>query len=208
MVMARRNRLLLNACLAWIPILLLLRPCHSSTGNKRATAGGVSSSRDIGGIIFAGDPFVAAAPLIVAAVCNDGIAIVATHAAFSSEPLILDDGVSRESNETTTMNTVANNSNATSGSFPQDLPRSYRGPFRINCIDGFGTCLICAGWRADGEVMVNYCRAVASEELAIYGKPSFHNCEYGNFIASEASLFMAQCAVSESVSISISCTIV
>ena len=56
--------------------------------------------------------------------------------------------------------------------------------------------------------MVNYCRAVASEELAIYGKPSFHNCEYGNFIASEASLFMAQCAVSESVSISIAYDIV
>ena len=203
---SRRNQFIVMTPLsALVFMLMLVGPCYGSSASERPSAGASASAGDGGGsgIFFAGDPFVAAAPLIVAAVCSDGIAIVATHTAFSNEPLILDEGATNATNETATSDAssdIDGNANATNTDhIPRDLPRSYRGPFRINAVDGFGSCVVSAGWRADGEVIASYCRALASEELSIYGKPSFINCDYGNFIASEASLFMAQCASSESV---------
>lgn len=134
------------------------------------------------------DPFVAAAPLIIAAVCSDGVILVAVHTTFANEPLLSDDTVSSSSSTSSTNNSTS----------LQDLPKSYRGPFRIYSIDGFGTGLICAGWRADGQILAEYCRSVASDELAVFGEPR-QNDDYGNYLASETSLWMAQCAVSERV---------
>jgi hypothetical protein len=194
--------------------LLITRVCDGSSARTHQTASSNSASTGADdGHSQQGrltpDRFVSAAPLIIAAVCSDGVAILATHTAFSDEPLILDDDEAHE-NSTTTATTnnlgdvkmMSNEtvSNTTITRMPRDLPRSYRGPFRINLIDGYGTSLVCAGWRADGEMLAQACRSLASSELAVFGEPSFRTCEYGHYIASEASLWMAQCAVSESVS--------
>ena len=74
----------------------------------------------------------------------------------------------------------------------------FRLAFRIHQIDGHGTSLVCAGWRADAQIMVDYCRSLASTELAVFGE-SKPDSDYGQYIASEVSLWMAQRAVSERV---------
>jgi hypothetical protein len=206
--------LLCRSVLLWsISIFLLItRACDGSSARTRQTTSSNSAAAGSDdGLSQHGrltpDRFVSAAPLIIAAVCSDGVAILATHTEFSDEPLILDDDEAHDNSTTTTDNseeveTISNEtvSNTTITRMPRDLPRSYRGPFRINLIDGYGTSLVCAGWRADGEMLAQACRSLASSELAVFGEPSFRTCEYGHYIASEASLWMAQCAVSESVS--------
>ena len=80
----------------------------------------------------------------------------------------------------------------------QDIPRSYRGPFRIHLIDGVGTTMVCAGWRSHTQMMVDYCRDLAKEELQIYGPPpmSLTHCqEYGNYLAQQTSLWLAYTGV-------------
>jgi hypothetical protein len=157
---------------------LLLAQYGSSSSSVRPT--------DSKNVPLAGvnpDPFVAASPLIVAATCSDGVVLVAVHTTFSKEPLLLDHS---EVNQTAINGTL------------RDLPSGYRGPFRIYSVDGFGTGMVCAGWRADGQVLAEYCRSVASDEVAVFGTPQT-SATYGQYLSSEASLWMAQCAVSERV---------
>jgi hypothetical protein len=169
-----------NRIIQWVTLLLLLATsCHGSSNGRSISSNG--EGYPLAGV--APDRFVAAAPLIVAAVCSDGVAVVATHTAFRNEPLLLDDAL----DNTTVI------SNATGGNIteiPKDLPKSFRGPFRIHAIDGFGTCLVCAGWRADGQALVDYCRSVASSEVSVFGEPTA-GAEYGHYIASDASEWMA-----------------
>jgi hypothetical protein len=158
------------------------------------SCGGTSSSSE-DGFPLAGmtaDRFVSAAPLIVAAVCGDGVAVVATHTALGDEPLILDD------NECNTTNASADASTVVANPL-QDLPKSYRGPFRIHSIDSFGTCLVCTGWRADGQALAEYFQKLASSSLAVFGEGK-KTVDYGHTLSTEASLWMARCAVSERVS--------
>ena len=139
------------------------------------------------------DPFVNAAPLIVGAVCKDGVLLGALHTIFQDEPLLTmataksdDGGDDKNKNQTTT-------------SLIDDLPKGYRGPYRIQSIDSFGTGLVSTGWRADTHILTDYTRLVASEELEIYGEPSSQKGEhYGQFIATDVCSWMAQCALSES----------
>jgi hypothetical protein len=169
-----------NKTIEWVTLLLLLATsCHGSSNGRSVSSSG--EGYPLAGV--APDRFVAAAPLIVAAVCSDGVAVVATHTAFRDEPLLLD-----------VLDNATVISNATGGNIteiPKDLPKSFRGPFRIHTIDGFGTCMVCAGWRADGQVLVDYCRSVASSEVSVFGEPTA-GAEYGRYIASDASLWMAQ----------------
>ena len=142
------------------------------------------------------DPFVAASPLIVAAVCSDGVVLIALHTAFATEPLLLDPDEQQEDNkkEETSSDDDKNQTSSILG----DLPKGYRGPFRIHSIDAFGTGLVTAGWRADGQILAQYCRTVASDELDVFGSPRTGS-DYGTSLASEASLWMAHCAVSDKV---------
>jgi hypothetical protein len=175
------SKLSIGNPIQWVTLLLLLATsCHCSSNGRSVSSNG--EGYPLAGV--APDRFVAAAPLIVAAVCSDGVAVVATHTAFRNEPLLLDDAL-----DNATVISNATGSNITE--IPKDLPKSFRGPFRIHTIDGFGTGLVCAGWRADGQILVDYCRSVASSEVSVFGEPTA-GAEYGHYIASDASLWMAQ----------------
>lgn len=132
------------------------------------------------------DPLVNAAPLMIGTTCQDGCVLVAVHTMFSQEPLLLDMANEEE--------------NANDEGF-QDLPKEYRGPFRVFSVDSFGTSVACVGWRADGQALVDYCKHLAKEELALYGKQSRSqvDAQYGNYLATEASMWLARSAVSGKV---------
>jgi len=130
------------------------------------------------------DKFVLAAPLMVAAVCRDGIVIAAAHTSLDDEPLLyhcFSEGQQQKIDH-----------------LFQDLPTNYGGPFRIQPIDAYGTTLVCTGWRADCENLVSRCRGLATIEINRFGKPSSDHM-YGRYLAIELSFYMAQCAVSERV---------
>jgi len=138
------------------------------------------------------DPFVEAAPLIVAVACRNGAVILAAHTLGSDEPLIYDswlpeDSESRESDETV---------ESTSCAF-RNLPADYKGPFRIHSVDRCGSALVSSGWRADCEVLVEKCRSLSQIELNRFGPPSQLDVNYAHMIASDLSCYLAQCAVSE-----------
>ena len=138
------------------------------------------------------DTFVQAAPLMVAAVCRDGVVILAAHTSADDEPLLYHCYSSEEQEED-----IASSKNESSSLF-QDLPRKYGGPFRIQPVDAFGTALVCTGWRADCEHLISRCRTLATTEVNRFGKPS-SNHMYGRYLATELSFHMAQYAVSERV---------
>lgn len=148
------------------------------------------------------DPFVTSAPLIVAAICSDGVALLALHIAFQEEPLLLDtddvDDIEEEriTNSSEDHNAAISLNNTTVQI--KDMPRSYRGPFRIYSIDGFGTGMVYAGWRSHGQLVADYCRDLAKEELQVYGPPrmTLTSCkEYGHYLAFQTSAWMAYTAV-------------
>jgi hypothetical protein len=150
----------------------------------------------------------------VAAQCRNGVACIAAHTPASpdsdeegNEPLLYHhslaeavpgSGGDQEENEST---------GNKDGHF-LDLPGNFGGPFRIQSVDSFGTSLLSTGWRADCDSLVERCRALAAAELKHFGpppsasgraitsrSPGFYG--YGRFMASELSLYMAQCAVLE-----------
>lgn len=137
------------------------------------------------------DPLVSAAPLVVGASCQDGCVLVAVHSIFANQPLLLD-GTDDE--------------NDISGDL-RDLPKEYRGPFRVFSVDAHGTSLACVGWRVDGQTLVDYCRQLAKKEDALYGNGRPKASEYGNYLATEASLWLARSAVSGKVTIDASFSI-
>eukprot|EP00550_Attheya_septentrionalis_P000831 CAMPEP_0198290258 /NCGR_PEP_ID=MMETSP1449-20131203/8207_1 /TAXON_ID=420275 /ORGANISM="Attheya septentrionalis, Strain CCMP2084" /LENGTH=274 /DNA_ID=CAMNT_0043988747 /DNA_START=117 /DNA_END=941 /DNA_ORIENTATION=- len=130
------------------------------------------------------DRFVEASPLTVAAVCRDGIAILATHAAAAHDPLLLENISASQSEE---------------GEAPRDLPRSSRGPFRIGALDAAGSVLVSAGWRTDCAALASQCRSLAASEMSRYGDGSHGTMEYGRYLAEGASTWMAHCAFSDNV---------
>jgi hypothetical protein len=159
------------------------------------------------------DKFVSLAPLIVAAVCSDGIVMIATHTSYLQEPLLMrlpDNSQDNSSflemsinttdtaiNSTQQQNTSEAASNVT---LPRDVPLDFRGPFRIQSIDSVGSTLLCAGWKTDGDWLTQTCRDLAESEIANFGPPTTGS-GYGRYIANEASFWMAQCAVSDQVNV-------
>lgn len=153
---------------------LLLMSTNASSRSRGKTVDNV----DLFGV--KPDKFVDAAPLIVAASCEDGVAMIAVHGSSLEDDLVFDD-----SNEKGDALVIL-----------KDLPTNYRGPHRIHSLDGFGSSLICAGWRTDGDTLAEKCRSIASEELDRFGEPNAGQ-DYGRYLAQEASFFLAQCASSD-----------
>lgn len=148
------------------------------------------------------DKFVQASPIIVAAVCSDGVVMVASHTVSVEEKLLRQVFPEQKGNEENkemeaTKNEDGDNNNNVATRW-KDLQEDYGGPFRINKIDRFGTHLMCAGWRADGEMLTEKCRSISSREIAKFGSPKW-GLPYGRYLAMEASLWMAQRAVSDGV---------
>lgn len=126
------------------------------------------------------DLFVTAAPIVVGAVCRDGVAIVAAHTSHVQEPLLY---------------TIYNEEQ--SSDYFLDLPENYAGPFRIRSVDAYGTTFVACGWRADGDFLFEKAKSVASAEVLQHGPPSMTH--YRKFLSSQLSLHMAQCALSDKV---------
>jgi len=160
------------------------------------------------------DRFVSASPLVVGAVCNDGVALLCLHTASESEPLLfeLDDDDGEETLKDDGGMEDEKVDQATK--FPLDLPSSHRGPFRIEPIDDRGTAIAAAGWRTDCASLANRCRSIASSEAELYGsgegigiggsgrsveEREERNEDWGRVLAERASHWMAQCAYSQGV---------
>lgn len=94
------------------------------------------------------NPWVSAAPLVIAAVCSDGVALVALHGG----------------------NTTANNET--------DWLEKNREVSRIHTIDADGTALLCAGWRPDAEWLASKCRLVVARHVATFGPSSSSASDY------------------------------
>jgi 20S proteasome alpha/beta subunit len=159
-------------------ILVIASLLLISTNASSRFSGKTVDSLDLFGV--KPDKFVDAAPLIVAASCEDGVAMIAVHGSSLEDDLVFDD-----SNEKGDALVIL-----------KDLPTNYRGPRRIHSLDGFGSSLICAGWRTDGDTLAEKCRSLASEELDRFGEPNADQ-GYGRYLAQEASFFLAQCASSD-----------
>lgn len=119
------------------------------------------------------DPWVSAAPLILGAVCRNGIALVAIH------PKVEEDGTRKESD--------------ISMEDDENWIEKYRDVLRIHPIDSEGSALLCAGWRTDAEWLSQKCRSMVRDEVQTFGTPSSH------LLADDVSLWMAQCAASDGV---------
>jgi hypothetical protein len=175
-------------------LLLSVAPptCQASSAEASSSAT-ASPKEDILGLRgIKPDPFVAASPLIVAAVCRDGIAMVAVHTVSTEEKLL------RE---------IRPEENPEKGMFAdlwKDLPANHGGPYRINRIDRCGTYLMTAGWRADCDFLLEKIRSIAAQEIAVFGKPQW-GLPYGRLLAQDTSLWMAHVAVSEQVRCGLCC---
>lgn len=128
------------------------------------------------------DLFVQQAPLIVGASCKEGVVLVALHTADSDEPLLYYDGFAEDLpvNDDETM--------------LKDLPKDFGGPFRIQKVDEFGTCLVSTGWRADCERLTRACRSLATSEDSTFGTVENRQV-FGHYLALELSIALAEQSV-------------
>ena len=168
-----------------------------STGgsSSSSSSNGLPSKFPLSGI--APDPFVLVSPLIIGIVCKDGVLLIALHSVFSTE-----NGSRNES--TLLLKSYEDNDDDEDddNSISQkDLPRSYRGPFRIYPLDSSGTtAMVCAGWRTDCQYLANSIRSIDKKEHLVFGNPaisSSNGIEYGSYLACKASLLMAKLCISE-----------
>mmetsp|Transcript_63 Transcript_63/g.130 ORF Transcript_63/g.130 Transcript_63/m.130 type:complete len:313 (-) Transcript_63:4231-5169(-) len=157
------------------------------------------------------DKFVSVAPLVVGAVCQDGVALVAHHVLEQfpdeEETQAHSEEIIHDEKDDTSLSAESNIDNKDNGEGVNDitihqkttgLPSYHRGPYRINPIDGFGTTLVCAGWRTDTIKLASKCRSLAATEVDRYGTPS-NLRQYARFLSNEAAFWMAQCHASDGV---------
>ena len=123
------------------------------------------------------DPWVEAAPLILGAVCRNGVALLAIHPTQALQ---------NDENKT-------NEENGRNNHDEDDWTDTYRDTARIHQIDSQGTALLCSGWRTDGEWLAETCRSISRDEVRSFGAPS------SPILAEDASLWMAHCTASDTV---------
>ncbi|VEU39748.1 unnamed protein product [Pseudo-nitzschia multistriata] len=145
------------------------------------------------------DPFIEFSPMVVGVVCRDGVLLFAVHSIFSkdnAELPLLRDSIGEES---CTDNSENRSNNTRVAAFQKDLPRRYRGPFRIHPVDSScASAMVCSGWRTDCQNLINHIRSIDRREQLEFGHHIGTAPEYGSFLASQASLLMAKFCVSES----------
>jgi hypothetical protein len=193
--MSRSFRVVDRLCV----LLLFIRLSLAAVGSDR--------SAQRGGHGLKPDKFVQASPLIVAAVCRDGVAVITAHTSDQDEPLLYyshevecgQDGEEDEDNKPSQSSKSTTTSQ--SSELPYlDLPRDYAGPLRIHAIDAYGTTMLACGWRSDCDALVARARALAAAQVRRYGPPAAGSISYAKYMTSEVSLHMVQCALSDRVS--------
>lgn len=194
----------------------------SSSSLSSLTAPSTSQSRSVAPPGSEPDRFVSASPLVMAAICSDGICLLATHSSPAYEPLQIgvvevteqdaktatstrqrDSGVNAHDDEGRpsdgASNTVVNSKEDRTSQY-QDLPSLYRGPTRIAWIDDTrgGVCCVTSGWRTDCAMLISKCRSLVMSERSRYGMVDRST---GYFVASAASMWLAHGVFSDSVSV-------
>lgn len=176
------------------------------------------------------DPFVQNAPLVIAVACRDGVVVVAATEPSSynvdkqqkekmnlsitdSEPLMYynADEIRETShpdqtpnNDTVTIEQYDNGEDDDNDGYPfLDLPDTFAGPYRIQSVassssgDG-ATLFVSCGWKVDGYIHLrNAARDIFQNERNTFGDTELNLPLFAN----QLSLYMAQCAVSERVSV-------
>ena len=142
------------------PSVLALR-CLRGGGSTLATA-----------ITEGINPLVVLSPVVAAAVCRDGIVLLAIHG-----PGVIDE------DDTSTAATL------------KDLPVDCAGPFRIQSLDLQGNTLLTAGWRADAGYFTKKAQEIVSDEREMVGSTS-----PARVLASQFSLLLATSAMDGNVS--------
>ena len=174
-----------------VHLQLLSSAASSSTSPQTSSRSSIEENESFKVEGIQPDKFVQAAPLVIAAVCSDGVAVIAAHTLDENEPLLYFSSADQGSHPRSELSTP---------STPLlDLPESFGGPFRIQTIDAYGTTLLATGWRADCDFLVEQAREMAAAEQLRHGTPSDSSSFYVSLLARELSLFMAQLAVSEGV---------
>lgn len=208
---------------AAVAVLLLVAVSGAAVASASSSSGGVGAPRrkaaDSTEFDYLQgtepDPFVHAAPLVVAAACADGVVVVAAHTPDAEEPLLYyrpkpggGEGEDEEEEDPFL--------------YFDDLPSDYGGPFRIHVLDhrrrddaaSRTLVLVCTGWRADCETLASLGRALSIAETSRYGggSPSTGGAaattvasdseirQHGAFISKRLSSIMASTAISEGVS--------
>jgi hypothetical protein len=170
------------------------------------------------------DRFVAASPLSVAAVCQDGILILATHTSPGQEPLLLMDPLSSIHAAATEDKYSSEGSSAPSPDeptceegkttttkelYPRLTSQNYQGPRRISFlplssqVNQSGTssrmCLVTAGWRTDCQAIVQRARGLVSSQQIRYGDDGDTAAATLFFLSQSLSSWLAHSTVSESM---------
>jgi len=147
------------------------------------------------------DRWVSASPLAITALCKDGFAFLAAHTAVAQEPLLLPQCDEKdEKNFSQISEKVEKDSHEAEKEQKMryaSLPPSFCGPFRIERLDGEGSCLVSAGWRTDCSLLAEKCRSLIASEVSLYGEGVK---DHGRVLAESTALWMAQCAFSNNVS--------
>jgi 20S proteasome alpha/beta subunit len=190
-----------------VGIVLVLISTRIAQSISTGGSNGLPSKFPLSGI--APDPFVLVSPLIIGVVCKDGVLLIALHSVFSTEngsrnesTLLLksyNDDDDDDDNQTTKLKSKSKSAGLAVSQ--KDLPRSYRGPFRIYPLDSSGTtAMVCTGWRTDCQFLANSIRSIDKKEHHVFGNPaisSSNGIEYGSYLACKASLLMAKFCISE-----------
>lgn len=163
------------------------------------------------------DRFVENAPLTIAVVCRDGVAVVtatevtvqskqqqkSNHSIADSEPLmyynsneIKEIGRRQRDNATSDKTTIINEG------YPfLDLPDTFAGPYRTLSLtsDRHTTFFTSCGWKVDGYIQLrNAARDIVEKERNTFGNVDDEEVPIP-FLANQLSLYLAQCAASERV---------
>ena len=190
-------------------VLVLISTRIAQSISTGGSSNGLTSKFPLSGI--APDPFVLVSPLIIGVVCKDGVLLIALHSVFSTEngsrnesTLLLksyEDNDSEDDDDDDDDSQTIKSKSAGVVVSQKDLPRSYRGPFRIYPLDSSGTtAMVCAGWRTDCQFLANSIRSIDKKEHHVFGNPaisSSNGIEYGSYLACKASLLMAKLCISE-----------
>jgi hypothetical protein len=184
-------------------LVVVAAAAAAATGITRGGGGRTSSSNNNNGENpkeqkirvhdMAVDPFVRSSPMIAAMVCNDGIALVATHI---DEPLQFDLVVK---STTSTIESDDDNDAALLRLLLDAPCPSYNQ--RIMALTGGGresstkaAVLMTAGWRADGHGrLLNGARSILARNVDLFGTERIETLPY------DLSQFLTTCAGSESV---------
>lgn len=128
------------------------------------------------------NPLVQAAPIVAAAVCRDGVVVLALHPFVAWGQKEEDESDTNQTNSTSPKRRL------------HDVPPEMGGPFRLALLNNKGSMvLLTAGWRADAMAWTERLRDIAKDELRLTGTLS--DC----VLASQASLLLATSESSQKV---------